>query len=1081
MKKLTKIKLINWHLYNDASIEVKNNIVICGDNGSGKSTLIDAIHYVISAGTCKFNTAANERNDRTIESYVRGKLGFENKNCLRNSDVVSHVALEFFDDLTNSYSVVGSVIYASIGSKVEKHFYHIMNSFIVDENYYKEKDGKKVPVNLTELSNNYRIKNSKEINEFQGNQEKIRNDLLNSLGLVRQDAKTYLELLPKALAFKPIGNINSFVFDYLLPQKTLDLETMKVSVRKYRDIRQIIENEKQKLSLLEPLYDEGLVFESLDTELKLLNTLYSDREYEKLEHKKENLIKENESISVSLKTLESNKVAAEEKRETLAKEIFNLENSETNRAIFDLKNKRDSILQSIKNLQEEKDSVQNNLEDISLLLSKYDISNALKAYFYKEKYLDYKKEISIVNESLEERIDEATEELSIYKNDYKVEYQNFEKLQSRKSILDKGLKNYDENIVNLKTAIEDHFIKKFNTEIEVKIFSDLVEVKDEEWRNALEGFLNTRRFYLFVDEKYYDEALRVYDRVAKEDKIRVYGVGLVNVKALKNVDEDNINENSLFSKLSYVREDARKYAYYILNEVQTVSSVDELKNYETSITKEGMLYQAKVARFINPKFYKTPYLGRESIKIQFELVSNLLDESGNKLSSLNSSIRECDSLRISLKTIKDKISRIDLKYDVFAGIFEKNKELDRVSFELEKLSTNDLVEQEKILEKKKNEYKEISSFMLENDNKTTDLKAAFKVNSDELNEIEIKISANEEVIRNTSLNQKYLTFKEKYKNVKTIEIKKEIDETEINLKSKENTLLTLMRRYVSKEENRCDLKVEIANLSKFLSLYNEIKDRNLVEFEGKAKEAQKQCDEAFKNDYITKIRGNITEQMDNVRKLNNILKDESNRFGKDKEIYEFVIEGTKDEALKPYYDLFISDEDYDPSNLFSTELSNKNRDLMEALFKKITVDNDKETEKELEKFIDYRNFMNYDIKITDKNGNVSFYSKGGKGKSGGETQTPFYVFIAASFNQICQKNKFNKVSSPVCLMFLDEAFNNMDESRIETMMNFYSKLSIQLIISVPTQRSATILNHADTALGICKQNNNAFIIKIERN
>ena len=38
MKKLTKIKLINWHLYNDASIEVKNNIVVCGDNGSGKST-----------------------------------------------------------------------------------------------------------------------------------------------------------------------------------------------------------------------------------------------------------------------------------------------------------------------------------------------------------------------------------------------------------------------------------------------------------------------------------------------------------------------------------------------------------------------------------------------------------------------------------------------------------------------------------------------------------------------------------------------------------------------------------------------------------------------------------------------------------------------------------------------------------------------------------------------------------------------------------------------------------------------------------------------------------------------------------
>ena len=39
------------------------------------------------------------------------------------------------------------------------------------------------------------------------------------------------------------------------------------------------------------------------------------------------------------------------------------------------------------------------------------------------------------------------------------------------------------------------------------------------------------------------------------------------------------------------------------------------------------------------------------------------------------------------------------------------------------------------------------------------------MNTKKLNEIEIKISANEEVIRNTSLNQKYLAFKEKYKNV----------------------------------------------------------------------------------------------------------------------------------------------------------------------------------------------------------------------------------------------------------------------------------------------------------------------------
>ena len=152
---------------------------------------------------------------------------------------------------------------------------------------------------------------------------------------------------------------------------------------------------------------------------------------------------------------------------------------------------------------------------------------------------------------------------------------------------------------------------------------------------------------------------------------------------------------------------------------------------------------------------------------------------------------------------------------------------------------------------------------------------------------------------------------------------------------------------------------------------------------------------------------------------------------------------------------------------------------MDRLFERLTADNEADTEKELAKFIDYRNFMTYDIKITDRNNNISYYSKGGKGKSGGETQTPFYVFIAASFNQLCAKNRFSMKNSPICLMFLDEAFNNMDESRIETMMKFYSKLKIQLIISVPTQRAATILSYSDTALGIVKQENNAFIIKLD--
>ena len=176
----------------------------------------------------------------------------------------------------------------------------------------------------------------------------------------------------------------------------------------------------------------------------------------------------------------------------------------------------------------------------------------------------------------------------------------------------------------------------------------------------------------------------------------------------------------------------------------------------------------------------------------------------------------------------------------------------------------------------------------------------------------------------------------------------------------------------------------------------------------------------------------------------------------------------------------MSNEDFNSIGLLSSPISQKNRELMDDLFKRITSDDEKENEKELVKFLDYRNFMRYDIKIIDRNNNVSYYSKGGKGKSGGETQTPFYVFIAASFNQICTKTKFNKMNTPICLMFLDEAFNNMDESRIESMMNFYSKLNIQLLISVPTQRAPSMLKHVQTALGVIKDKNITTVFDMKK-
>ena len=126
--------------------------------------------------------------------------------------------------------------------------------------------------------------------------------------------------------------------------------------------------------------------------------------------------------------------------------------------------------------------------------------------------------------------------------------------------------------------------------------------------------------------------------------------------------------------------------------------------------------------------------------------------------------------------------------------------------------------------------------------------------------------------------------------------------------------------------------------------------------------------------------------------------------------------------------------------------------------------------------------MSYDIKIKYKNGEVAYFSKVNNEKSGGETQTPFYVIIAASFEQIAYAStKLNKKQSAASLVILDEAFNNMDEQRIEAMIDYFNSLNVQFLIVVPTQRAPIMMHYMDSGIILIKLKNQAIIQEVSKN
>ena len=75
MKKLTRIKLVNWHYFGNETIDVNGSFLLSGENASGKSTILDGIQLILTTNTRRFNPAANEKSKRSVSSQpIQGSV-----------------------------------------------------------------------------------------------------------------------------------------------------------------------------------------------------------------------------------------------------------------------------------------------------------------------------------------------------------------------------------------------------------------------------------------------------------------------------------------------------------------------------------------------------------------------------------------------------------------------------------------------------------------------------------------------------------------------------------------------------------------------------------------------------------------------------------------------------------------------------------------------------------------------------------------------------------------------------------------------------------------------------------------------
>lgn len=1073
MKKLTRMKLINWHRFINCTIDFGSSTLISGENGAGKSTLLDAIQFVVTCSANAFNKAAHENGKRKLTGYIRCKTGRENKPYERTGQLSAHIALEFYEESKKRYFIIGAVVDSASEGQETTVRYLIDNQKLSDEMFLHDRHIRSI--------NEFRAAN-KGIKQWCKTQSEAKKMVQGKLG--RMEDK-FFRLIPKALAFKPIDDMKDFVYSYVLDEKEVNIDILRENVRTYQDLERTLESVKKRMSKLEQIekhHDEVLSCKKKDQMYEFfLQQAQLDITKETMQELQSQIRSEEYRLQQIQDSLEQISAECKNKREMETNLRVELKQNKDFLALEEQEKEKERLEAEVQSCRNDKNelmrSVRKAVDNAKKLLGVSDADPCIRRYSEALKQIEHCQDIAEIKELTSEVIEykqSMSEKIHRKMAEIQVEIQKYltERNEATKRIekLEKKKLTYPGSVERLVSAIKEEFMQ-IGRKSEPHVLCELLEIEDETWRNAAEGYLNTQRFYILVEPESFDIALGIYDRLRREKK--AFGVGLINTQNMEQYEE--VPEGTLASVVTSKNRYARRYINMVLGKVMLCDRYEDLKKYPVSITRECMRYQNRVASAIKPEIFSVPFIGKQALKVQLELEKKKCDQLSKIISELETRRKAMESVIDPLNTETD----VDIKYrlDVITRLhmlqvgikkcednirtLKKNATLIQKQIQLETLqellrelqekinkSNQELGTVRRIKDEKKTKIEQLSGqqVLLQKEVKNL-LESAGDVQSFWMKEYE------------TQTTQKsYEQFRDNF------DRRRKANET--ICKNAEKQMIDVMIVY--KTEHDFGAAPSMEGYPEYASVYERLRTSELLEYEEKVQSARVSAEEEFREQFLAKLQENMKQAQSEFRELNKALKDIT--FSNER--YEFIYMPSG--HYRNYYDMIMDDFNViQGESIFSGIFHETHKEVIDELFERLALNNESSS-KTLAEFTDYRTYMDYDIKIIHSDGTFSYYSKVCEEKSGGETQTPFYVTVAASFVQLYTNNIGGEATG---LVMFDEAFNNMDDERISGVLEFMNRLPLQLIIAAPPDKIQYIGPSMEETLLIMTDEKVSFVEK----
>jgi len=1032
---LLRVRLVNWHNFLDNTIEIGSRCLLAGDNGSGKSTIIDAIQYVMAANLrmAKFNSAAEERKGggRDLMGYVRCKIGGEDTEY-RRENTVAHIMLQW-ENTSGIDFACGVCIEAYSDNRHSEHFWIMETNKEFSIREIEILKDKNQPLGFRQFKNI-----NSNIDDCAAKQDYIKK-LTNKLGVFKRqpEVNPYLDSLTRSIGFKPLASIDRFVCDYILEENLVKIDVMKQNLENYKEADRQARAAVSKIESLKKINSKA-------GEWRNFNGLILKQEYLKLKIELENVKQKKENASRLLVETENKLDFITREIENLNKKRINLE-EQLNTVIIsiasnDAHRQYEEINQRIKRLehdfyleQEKAEKYRTLKSQCELLLSRaisenFDEENdniALELKKHQEKRFNAKQTADSANAALRETLKELSD-------------------------IDRGILRYPDGPRELHDALE-------KAGINAHFLAEKAEITNPDWVDAVEGFLNTRRFAVLVNPADFQKALEVYDKQPRS----VAGAFIPNIERMRNA---SVKTGSLAET---VKADgyARIYIDYTLGKVMR-ADISNLKEYDSAVTKECMQYMNHTASRIREEAYSRHYLGRTALEQRRIFLTAEKQRLETELAAAEREERSASENEERNSRVLRFLPEMKLLFPSIQNAEEINNDLTNAKNELDSIDTQSFKE----LETKRKEIEaELSLIKSDNEQKLTTkgvLINKITLHNDEAVNYSTMQEEKEEAVKSFANDNPIMiadceTYaQEKLSKTSIEELSSTYETTLKNFRTRTESLkkeyVELVRSY--EIEFHHFMNSDPGENTEADTLLKRLETSELPEYREKIAKAYQDAEKEFKEHFISRLNEHIEEARQSFDEINEILR--GMHFGRDQ--YRFHLEELSErkgqiEVIRNAAKIPVADDSAYGDSLFSQLKNPGEEEAARNLFDRIL--NAPLDSEELRSICDYRTYFHYDIITTetdhfDEKGLPVKYSlsKVLKEKSGGEAQTPYYVAIAASFYRFYKKNP----ETTVRLVIFDEAFNRMDDERIGKILKFYNDLNLQIITSVPPEKIEAI-------------------------